>query len=189
MVLIIGIFTGCRKENQTTIKNNSLTKYYIISFEDKKNKEHLDSLKTPHPIIPVGVSAESNLIIDKNSNFFYYQRPYHIEFCGVGMQNNTIPKFIDLQPKDIVEIPKDFVEKFINKNVMTKEKRKQILIIASQNDTIKNKKYLNFLSNLKVPTYIIRRTTQEEDTVLNYKKTNQYYYSEEIKWDKKRIKL
>ena len=138
IVLIIGIFIGCKKENQTAIKNNSLEKYYIISFEDKKIKERLDSLKIPPPLIPAGASAESNLIIDKNSNFFYYQRPPAYPTCGTGMQNDTIPKFINLQPKDIVEIPEDCIEKFINKNVMKKEKRKQILIIASQNDTIKN---------------------------------------------------
>lgn len=189
IVLIIGIFIGCKKENQTAIKNNSLEKYYIISIEDKKIKEHLDSLKIPPPLIPTGVSVESNLIIDKNSNFFYYQRPPFFPTCGTGMQNDTIPKFIDLQTKEIVEIPEDCIEKFINQNVMAKEKRKQILIIASQNDTIKNKKYLDFLANLKVPTYIIRRTTQEEDTVLYYKKANKYYNSDKINWDKKRIKL
>lgn len=37
--------------------------------------------------------------------------------------------------------------------------------------------------------YYIGRTTQEEDTVLKYKKNNKYYNFENIKWDKTKIKF
>lgn len=144
----------------------------------------------PIPFIPVGVSGESNLIIDKYSNVFYYQRnKKQVLLCDYGRENDTIPLFLDLQPKDLIKIPKDCVEKFINENVMNKERTSQILIMVSQTDTIKDKIFLNFLKRIKVPVYTIRRTTQEEDTVLKYKKSNKYYYSDSIKWDKSRIKF
>lgn len=38
-------------------------------------------------------------------------------------------------------------------------------------------------------TYFIGETTQEEDTVLKYKKNNESYYFENIKWDKTKIKF
>ena len=68
-------------------------------------------------------------------------------------------------------------------------KKRKILIIASQNDTIKNITFLDFLENNKIPTYLIRRTTQEEDTVLYYKNNEKYYFSDEIKWDTTKIKF
>lgn len=109
------------------------------------------------------------------------------------MENDTIPKFIDLHPKDLIKIPKSCIESFINENVMTKEKRRQLLIVGSQNDTIKDKKILSFLYNMKVPTCVFRRTTQEEeeeeDTVLYYNKRNLYYHHNQIKWDKTKIKF
>ncbi len=101
------------------------------------------------------------------------------------MEKVTLPHLLDLQPKDLIKIPKDCIEKIIEDNVMTKEKGKQILIVASQKDSIKDREFLKFLHHMKVPSYIIRRTTQEEDTVLHYKKTNQYYNSNDINWNKK----
>lgn len=97
--------------------------------------------------------------------------------------------FLDLQPKDIIKIPQKTLNDFISENILTKEKRRQILIIVSQNDTIKNKYFLEFLKRGLIRTYHIRKTTQEEDTVLKYKKNNDFYYSNEIKWDKTKIKL
>lgn len=61
------------------------------------------------------------------------------------------------------------------------------LIVASQKDTIKNTAILSFLNQNSLRYFGIRKTTQEEDTVLKYKKNNQYYNSESIKWDHERI--
>jgi len=105
------------------------------------------------------------------------------------MGNDTFTHLLKLQPKDIIKAPKDCINKIINENVVTKEKRKQILIIASQNNTIKDREFLKFLHQMKVSTYIIRMSTQEENNVLQYKSTNQYYNSDKIKRDKNRIKF
>ncbi|MFN7676451.1 hypothetical protein [Flavobacterium sp.] len=94
-----------------------------------------------------------------------------------------------MQPKDLIKIPIESLEKIVNENVMKKPNNRRILIIASEKDTIKVKGFLKFYYNLKVPTYFIRRTTQEEDTVLHYKRTDKYYYSNKIKWDKSKIKF
>ena len=72
---------------------------------------------------------------------------------------------------------------------MNKEENRKILIVASQNDTIKNTSFFDFINKNKLRAYLIRKTTQEEDTVLKYKKNNESYYSGEIKWDKTKIKI
>jgi hypothetical protein len=184
VLILISLFFGCNKKEDSEVQ-----KPYIISQEDRKNSERDKKNNVPPPFIPNGISLENNIIIDKHSNIYYYQRNKRGVFCNYGMENDTIPKFIDLQPKDLLIIPKDCMAKFIDENVMTKEKRRQILIIASQTDTIKDQKISSFLYHIKVPTYIIRRTTQEEDTVLSYKKKNAFYYSDEIKWDKSKIRF
>lgn len=186
VLIMISLFFGCNKKSENSI----VQKPYVISQEEREFKARIKNDNVPYVIIPVGISVESNLVIDEQSNIYYYQRTRSIGFGNdYRMENDSLPRFLNLQPKDLIKIPKDCIEKFIDENVMTKEKRRQILIIASQTDTIKDHTIVSFFYNLKVPTYVIRRTTQEEDTVLKYKKSNEYYDSNSIKWDKSRIRF
>lgn len=162
VLILVSLFVGCNKKEEVVKEKISIPKSYIISQEDRRNSERDKKNNVPPPFIPNGISAEINLIIDEQSNLYYYQRNKSAVFCAFGIENDTIPKFIDLQPKDIIKIPKDCIEKFIEENVMTKEKRRQILVVASQTDSIKDYKLVSFIYNLNVPTYVIRRTTQEK---------------------------
>lgn len=190
---MISLFFGCNKKSEVINRNGVVQKPYIISAENIKIQKYSDSLKNSGSkikILPLkGFYGECNLIIDRNGDVLYFQNKKVGRICGTEMENNSLPRFINLQPKDLIKIPKDCIEKFIDENVMTKEKRRQILVVASQTDTINDQKILSFFYNLKVPRYVIRRTTQEEDTVLSYKKKNAFYYSDSIKWDKSIIKL
>lgn len=190
ILLLTVVFISCNKN--TDSEALKFEKPYIISKEDRELQKEIDSINNTGNKIALpmkGFYGESNLIINDSNAVFYYQRNRIAVGCGTGRQNDTLPEFLDLQPKDLVKIPNKEIEKFINENVMNKKNKRQILIIASQNDTIKDKEFLKFFYQMKVPIYEIRRTTQEEDTVLHYKTTNQFYYSDEIKWDKKKIKL
>lgn len=179
-----------KKYNKIISTEDKNIKQYIISHEEKELKKYADSMGNRGKPLPFNsYYGESNLIIDRRNNLYFYQKNAMAAGCGTGMENDTIPEFLNLQPKDLIKIPKESIELIISENVLTKKENRQILIIASQDDTIKDQKILNFLYNLKVPIYEIRRTTQEEDTVLHYKTTNQFYYSDQIKWDKKKIKL
>ena len=188
VLILICLFFGCNKKEDSEVQ-----KPYIISAENIKIQKYSDSLKSSKSEIKLfpleGFYGECNLIIDRNGDVLYFQNKNKIRMCGTGMLNDTIPEYFDLQPKHIVKIPKDCIEKFVNENLMNKEKRRQILIVASQTDTIKDQKFLSFFYNMKVQSYIVRRTTQEEDTVLYYKKKDMFYDSKEIKWDKTKIKF
>jgi hypothetical protein len=87
-------------------------------------------------------------------------------------------------------VPNNSIVDFIKQNVANRNEMKRILVIASQNDTIKNNALLSYLNENQLSSFSTRRTTQEEDTVLKYKKNNdEYYNSNSIKWDKTKIKL
>jgi hypothetical protein len=191
-IICLFLLNCSKKANKTAVKN----KPYVISYEDQKLQKHLDSLKNnkvnivPPPSTKGFFYGESQLVIDQKGDFYYYQKEYIQIFCSYGSENDTIPHFLGLKPKDIIKIPQKHLNDFIIENILTKEERRQILIIASQTDTIKNDCFLNFLKSSIIKTYHIRKTTQEEDTVLKYKKNNDEYYNfENIKWDKTKIKF
>jgi hypothetical protein len=188
--IICLLFLNCAKKEEKIVKKS---KPYIISYEDKEFEKYCDSIKTHtnRAVLPPrkGFYGESQLIIDKKGSLYFYQKRYFFEICSYGSEKDTLPHFLDLQPKDIVKIPKKCLNDFLSENILTKEKRRQILIIGSQSDTIKNPYFLDFLKSNIIQTYHIRRTTQEEDTVLKYKNNSDYYYSEDIKWDRTKIKF
>jgi hypothetical protein len=75
-----------------------------------------------------------------------------------------------------------------------KDAFRNITFIASKSDTLQSKAFFDLRNSLNSSIkgrdfYLVRRTTQEEDTVLKYKKNNKYYYSDSIKWDQTKIKL
>lgn len=105
-------------------------------------------------------------------------------------KSDTIPHFINLQPKDLIEIPTNTISDFIKLNY--KDGFRNMTFIASKLDTLNTETYFYLVDAIKSiekegDTYFIRRTTQEEDTVLKYKRNNEYYNSESIKWDHERI--
>lgn len=187
--MICLLLLNCAKrEEKIVIKN----KPYIISYENEKFDKYADSLKKNSNTValrPKGFYGESQLIIDKQGDFYYYQNRYIGIGCGTGRENDTLPYFLDLQPKDIIKVPQTSISDFLSENILSKEKNRRILIVASQTDTIKNTSFFNFINKNKLQAYAIRRTTQEEDTVLKYKENNYSYFSVEIKWDKTKIKL
>lgn len=190
--MICFLFWNCCKKEKTAVKN----KQYIISYEDRKLQNYIDSLKKNKSNFAVfprkGFYSEHQLIIDKKGNLYFYQKEYFMELCSYGSENDTIPHFLGLEPNEIVRIPQKNLTDFLSENILTKGKDRQILIIASQKDTIENTSFFEFLKTKNIGTYIIRRTTQEEDTVLKYKNnTNKhiYYYPDSIKWDRTKIKF
>jgi hypothetical protein len=187
--LICLFMLSCSKKEDNQKKITT----YVISYENQKHKNYSDSLlRNNSNLIEIpkrGIYGESQLVIDKKGNLYFYQNAYVMRMCGTRDENDTLPHFLDLKPKDFVQIPENSLGDFISKNILTKEKNRRILIIASQCDTIKNISFLNFLSNNQLNAYYIRKTTQEEDTVLQYKIGDKYYDFEYVKWDKTKIKF
>ncbi|MBF4514890.1 hypothetical protein IRZ71_00950 [Flavobacterium sp. ANB] len=186
-IMICLLLMSCGKKEEKTTEQNFT---YIISKENEKYLKELKIKKIPPP--PPGFYGYNQIIIDTNNNFYFYQKETIGWHC-VQSPSDTIPDFINIEPNDIIKIPNHSLSDFIKENIANKDERHTMLVFASQNDTIKNKdfeKTLDFLNNpsaSKIKYFTIRRSTQEEDTVLKYKKNNQPYYSDNIKWDNKRI--
>jgi len=112
---------NCNKKEEKIVEKN---KPYIISYEDEKLENYYDSIKkkTNRAVLPPrkGFYAESQLIIDKKGNFYFYQKRYLLEFCSYGSENDTLPHFLNLQPKDIVKIPQTSLNDFLSENILSK---------------------------------------------------------------------
>jgi len=181
---------GCAKKEAP---KEELKPYIISEFKRK-----IDNLyKKPHnsefPPEPPRMFdyGSNNFIIDIQGNIYYYQTTFAIG-CGTGRENDTIPYFNNLKPEDIVQIPNNSIAEFVTLNL--RKDARNFTHISSQLDTLNSKSSIELLKSVEKNSYrndafVIRQTTQEEDTVLHYKKENKYYSSEGIKWDKSRIKF
>ena len=179
-----------KKANKTVVKNRP----YIISKEDRETLEDLKKRKIPPPPEPPGwlIYGTNTFILDKNSNIYYFQGNRIGLVCLTGSGNDTIPYFFDLQPKDLIEIPNNCIADFVKLNY--KKEIRNLTFISSQLDTLQSKNFYDLIKAIRISCqgmdgYYIGRTTQEEDTVLKYKKNNEYYNFENIKWDKTKIKF
>ncbi|WP_163408950.1 hypothetical protein [Flavobacterium ajazii] len=182
--IICFLLGNCAKKKENIIIKN---KPYIIAYEDIKSSNYLKKKNIPLP--PKGFYSESQLLIDKKGHFYYYQKEHFRAGCGTKEESDTLPHFINLKPNDIIIIPEESLTNFLSQNILNKVINRRILIVASQNDTIKNTSFFNFINKNQLIAYQIRRTTQEEDTVLKYKLEDKYYSPQDIKWDQNRITL
>ncbi|WP_426486557.1 hypothetical protein [Flavobacterium sp. 2] len=157
---------------------------YLISVEKIKLLNDLKQKSIPPPPF----YSYNNLIIDQKGNFYFYQKDYTPWHC-IPSEKDTIPDLFDIKPIEITKIPNSSIIDFIKQNVANKNEMKRILIIASQNDTIKDNSLISYLNENELRAFSIRRSTQEEDTVLKYKKNDEYYNYKNIKWDQNRIML
>ena len=134
-----------------------------------------------------------NFIIDTSGEVYFYERRQYGWFCGTGFDWNTPPEFIDLKPKDIVHVPTNSITDFIKLNVLSLDSNDRRVAIASVKDTIQSIGLSELFTMCNEDSnkigWIFRKTTQEENTVLKFKKLNQRYYPEDIKWDSTKILL
>jgi hypothetical protein len=180
------LFLSCNKKKENAIVKN---KPYIISQENNRRIINGDTISQP-PIPGFLVYGTNTFIIDSDSTIYYFKQGDVGHICGNSEKGDTIPYFIDLQPKDLIQIPANSISNFIKLNY--KDHFRNMTFIASKSDTLKTKVYFDLVKALKLSLkdrdiYFMRRTTQEEDTVLKYKKNNEPYNSKDIKWDLERI--
>lgn len=186
VLILICLFFGCNKKEDSEVQ-----KPYIISVENKEIIHNNDTVPPPPPVPGWLVYGTNTFILNSDSTAYYFQNKEIGMICGT-LTSDTIPYFINLQPKDLIEVSNKNIYDFIKLNY--KEDFRNITFIASHSDTLNSKfffdlqKSLNFFKRNR-DFYLIRRTTQEEDTVLKYKKSNKYYDSNSIIWDKSSIKF
>ncbi|WP_026978814.1 hypothetical protein [Flavobacterium tegetincola] len=191
LLLCFLFFESCSK------KETVIDEVYIIKSKVKTlAKKHYNSKNgkelPPPPPYP-GFYGLTNIIIDKQGEFYFYQRKYDFTWNCIPEENPN-PDFINLKPVDLIKVPKNSIVDFLKENTSPAIKKNYgPFIIASQLDTLKTKEFINlmrYVNNTKksqIRIYLIRRTTQEENVVLQFKKSDSVYDPDEIKWDKDSI--
>jgi len=191
VLIMVGLFFSCNKKEEIAKEDSVVQKPYIISKENKEKIRENDTIPPPPPIPGWLVYGTNTFIINSDSTAYYFQNKGIGMICGTPTAD-TIPYFINLQPKDLIEISNKNIYDFIKLNY--KDDFRNATFIASQSDTLNSNFFFDLHKSLNFFTrdrdfVIVRRTTQEEDTVLKYKKSNKYYDSNDVKWDKTRIKF
>jgi len=188
LLLIFFFLLNCTKKEE--VKDVP----YIISKAEADYKKMLKESRNhsipPPPPRGTFVYGSSNFIIDKDTNVFYFQQPSFF-ICGTGAENDTVPRLMEFKKEDFIKIPINSIQDFVKLNY--KKGERNFAHIASQIDTLNFKVYFDLVNAITQSTYvrngdffIIRKTTQEEDTVIDYKKKSKSYYWEDIKWDTSR---
>ncbi|MFK7032336.1 hypothetical protein [Flavobacterium oreochromis] len=194
LILILFLnFVSCNEEKSAYIISREWDEY--TSFLNVVHKDKDGNVLPPPPLkYKYGYSCQ-NFIIDDNSNLFYYQfKPNYPESC-IYKGKDTVPYFQDLKSEMLIEIPINSIEDFVCLNF--KKGREDKVKISSNKDTLNSTIYFNLIRALNKQldyekdrdVYAIFPTTQEEDTILYYKKNKDYYFSSQIKWDLRRIKF
>ena len=187
IILTFSFFSNCSKKEEVA------NVPYIISKEERNLKRMIEEEKILSP--PKGYYGWTHIVIDEKGDFYFYQRPYRFIWICID-EEDPLPEFIDLTPNDLVKIPNHTIADFLKQNTAKRIKdKKGGFIIASQLDTLKTKAFfdlMHFIHDYKksqIALYLIRRTTQEEDVVLKYKKNDLDYDADSIQWDKSRIRF
>ena len=173
---------GC---NHPTTKNDNT---FIVPNDSAYFYKHAGEVPPPPPPPPKEYYFPSNFIIDTGGHIYYYQQRMKLVWNCIPSEVDLPPLFIDLQPKDIIEVPTQNVKEFIKLNIQYLDNSDRQFAIALVADTITSngltKIFLIFKDKTNDISWIFRRTTQEENIVLNFKKSKEMYYrADEFKWD------
>ena len=141
--------------------------------------------------------SDKNFIIDETGRIFFYGRkdPRHWG-CGTRDDKEDLsvpkPKFINLHPSEIIEIPQNSIKDFIKLNAAKNVFDHNFCIIASARDTFTSAALDSLFTQLythQKALHVIRRMTEEEKVVMRYKKNGEHYDPGRIEWDTTKIEF
>ena len=189
--MIICGFTNCKKENaMKPIKEE----YIVISKEDSISKAYHKKNKIPKPFVPQELKWYTDLVVimDSKNKVYIYQTERKSSNEDAKFD---YPNYIGLRPEYLTTIDsKDFVSFLKNNNDIfgifpSKDNIINPFYIASETDTIKNVAISNLnkaLGKEKSKTiYLLRKTTEEENVVLKFKRNQESFDPEKINWSTK----
>ena len=178
--LLMTLLLGCNQHKTQPTDTFVVPKNTLPVYKSVGNQ--------PPPLMK-GYYYPSNFIVDTGGHIYYYQQKVLTGWiCGTGLEWDTPPLFIDLTPKDMIQVPIDNLEEFIKMNVNYVDTFDRKVSIASTVDTIKSAGLATIFKtfedrNNHIINWVFRRMTQEENVVLDYKKRQIPYNASAIKWD------
>lgn len=189
--LIICSFTNCKREN---VAKPIQEEYIVISKEDSISNAYDQKNKIPKPFVPQELKWYSDLvfIMDAKDKVYVYQTEKN---SSSENANFEYPNYIDLRPEYLITIDsKDFVSFLKNNNDIfcifkNRENVRNYFYVVSETDTIRNEALFELNKSLykdkSESIYMLRNTTEEENVVLKFKRNQQNFEPENIKWSNK----
>jgi hypothetical protein len=184
----MSLFVNCKK-------TNSEKEFYVISAQDSIAKTR--NLKIPPPPLnPYKWYSDVVFIFDSHNKVYIYQteKEFHPDNNPKFSLDVEYPNFINLKPEHLITFEsKDFINFIKNNDDIFGLKPNEnnpfrFLYMASETDTIKNEALYDFTNLISKPrsriSYILRRTTEEENIVLKYKRNLKEFAPENISWSK-----
>lgn len=164
------IFLACKQE----VKKEE---YFVIhEFIDADSTDSIEKI----------YYGDYNFILSDSSRIFFFKYT-KVEGCGTCMESSVKyhlkPPFIRLHPESIEEIEPKNLKAFLRK--MPVLKSKEIIMISSPVDTIRNKNMFvirDFFKSKKGVIVGIQRSTEEENEVLKAKISGKKYDMNTINW-------
>lgn len=169
-------FISCNDKLPLEQKEKEL---YIIS---KKDSIQNLSLKIEHDYY-----SRNNFVLVGTNKIFFYRNG---ALWNCMPTEDKRPVFIDLDTEDIIELPLSSIGEFIDLNFGGEKKFNNSISVVSYTDTINSKAFeelMKAFSKNRLPKFLIRRTTLEEEIVLQHKIQDLPYLPDEVEWDTTRI--
>ena len=189
--LIICSFTNCKREN---VAKPTQEDYIVISKQDSLSKAYDQKNRIPQPFIPQELKWYTDLVVimDSKNKVYIYQTERKSSNEEAKYDN---PNYIGLRPEYLTTVDsKDFVSFLKSNNDIfgifpNKENIINPFYIASETDTIKNVAISNLNKALRKEksqtVYLLRKTTEEENVVLKFKRNQRSFEPEKINWSTK----
>ncbi len=176
---LLCMLIACGKHRSKSVAE----KLYVITVEDSLTNLKWKAKRIPPP--PTVFYGDYTFVLDADNKLYLHNKKHDI-ICGTGL-DNTKPPFIDLAPQDFKQVNQTDLTRFLA-NTDSVNKEKDFVIVASYADTIKGDAPIYPLvkcmtnSGISLKWWRIRRITEEEKTVLAYRRRNRNYDPEEIAW-------
>lgn len=176
LYFLIGFYCCYSCKNQTS---SAKLEFYKMPSRVSNNRHNAKFYYYPY-----------NFIIDTASKIYFFQQeppPYRCSYIN-WWEKIAIPKNINLEPKDLIEIPSDNIDEFVKVNIIKSQEEKRYVFIASPFDSISSIGLSKIMTIFKDTAnhvhFRFRKTTQEENIVLKYKKMPYEYFNNYYeKWD------
>jgi len=183
LFILMAIGTACTKK-ELTKKNQT---FIVAPDMDHVLKDSLDNYMD----FRMDYYGDHNFILE-NNRIFYYSQEHNWGDCIPDIGPLLPPRFINLNPRLVVELAPQDVENFVKLNVANNSGSMETVVFASARDTFESPALEKMLKNLGQNNLsVVRRITEEETVVLRHKKSDKdYYYDADlIKWDTTKIKF
>lgn len=175
---------GCKNRLESKKNDHAYSVKPFIVFESQSpNDEPVDTIFITSP-------TDNNFIIDEHGRFFYYGKKKDHGWDCIP-DENPLPRFIHLDPSQIIELSDKQIEEFVDLNIKKIENEVQLISVASARDTFKSPTLTKLIERFRKNHlgHVLRSMTEEEKVVLKYRKSGEDYFYRSIDWDTTKIKL